>query len=64
MKYKTFEEVLNAEDSLGAFKEYLAERRMSQAEFMSSKEGIEARAKAAKFRFGGPMAYKSEEQQK
>ena len=57
MKYKNYQEVLQAKDSLGAIKEYLKDKGMTYEEFLKTEEAMEARAKAAKWRFTSPEPF-------
>ena len=54
MKYKTFEEVLEAESIFEAFNEFLKERNMTVEEFSVTEEGIAAQKKAEE-RFWKPL---------
>ena len=54
MKYKNYQEVLKAPDCIGALKEYLKDKGMTQEEFRNSEERREAQIKAARDRFTRP----------
>ena len=56
-KYKNYQEVLQAKDYLSAMKEYLKDKGMTLEEFAGTEEAMEARAKAAKWRFTSPEPF-------
>ena len=57
MKYKNYQEVLQAENSLEAMKEYLKDKEMTLEQFAGTEEAMQARIEAARWRFTSPEPF-------
>lgn len=54
MKYKSIEEVAQAENLFEAFEEYLKERNLTEDEFFETEEGLRLMEMSAEARFSMP----------